>query len=164
MLIEKVSGISYSQFIQQRIFDRLQMHDSGYADPSTVIPRLARGYRPDGSELRNENLCDPRSAWSAGVLYSTVGDLTRWSEAIAQNELLNADALNASTARTQGPFPKIRTTRSPTMDTASYSLSGSDINCNITAAVFADFTRCFSAIPNRTLCLLSFQISRKPDS
>jgi CubicO group peptidase (beta-lactamase class C family) len=102
MLIEKVSGISYSHFIQQRIFDRLQMHDSGYADPSTVITRLARGYRSDGPELRNENLCDPRTAWSAGVLYSTVGDLTRWSEAMSHNELLNADV----TERVYGIYPK----------------------------------------------------------
>jgi CubicO group peptidase (beta-lactamase class C family) len=92
MLIEKVSGMSYSQFIQQHNFDRLQMRDSGYDDPRTVVPRLARGYQPEGTELQNADLCDPRTAWSAGVLYSTVANLARWSEAMAHNELLNADS------------------------------------------------------------------------
>ncbi len=102
MLIEKVSRISYSEFIQKRIFTPLQMRDSGYDDPRTVVPRLARGYQLEGLELRNAELCDPRAAWSAGVLYSTVGDLTRWSEAMAHNKLLNSD----SAARVYGLYPE----------------------------------------------------------
>jgi CubicO group peptidase (beta-lactamase class C family) len=102
MLIERLSGMSYSEFLQKRIFNPLQMHDSGYDDPRSVIPRLARGYRLEGQELRKAELCDPRSAWSAGVLYSTVGDLRRWSEGMANNKLLNAD----STSRMYRLYPE----------------------------------------------------------
>lgn len=116
MLIEKVSGISYSQFIQQRIFDRLQMRDSGYDDPRTIVPRLARGYRPERAELENAHLCDPRTAWSAGVLYSTVADLARWSEAMAHNELLNAD----STSRVYDTYPGGVSGDDPHHQTAHY--------------------------------------------
>jgi D-alanyl-D-alanine carboxypeptidase len=101
MLIEKISGMSYSEFVQKRIFNPLQMRDSGYRDPRTIVPRLAKGYELDGLELRNVEV-DPRSAWSAGVLYSTVGDLTRWSEAMAHNKLLNSD----STSRMYALYPE----------------------------------------------------------
>ena len=101
MLIERISGMSYSEFVQKRIFNRLQMRDSGYRDPHTTVPRLARGYELEGRELRSAEV-DPRSAWSAGVLYSTVRDLTRWGEAMAHNKLLNSD----SAARVYGLYPE----------------------------------------------------------
>ena len=91
MLIEKVSGMPYERFIQVRLFDRLEMRDSGYDDPRKLIARRARGYALDGNQLRNADSFDPRLAWSAGAFYSTIGDLTRWSDALAQGKLLSAD-------------------------------------------------------------------------
>jgi CubicO group peptidase (beta-lactamase class C family) len=92
MLIERVSGLPYRQFLQERIFDRLGMHDSGYDDGRKIVPRKARGYALSGKELQTPVSFDPRLAWSAGALYSTIQDLTRWSEAIAHGKLLNADS------------------------------------------------------------------------
>jgi D-alanyl-D-alanine carboxypeptidase len=92
MLIEKVSGIPYERFIQERLFDRLGMADSGYDDPRKIIPRRARGYALEGKQLRNADSFDPRLAWSAGAFYSTVRDLTRWSDALAQGTLLTVDS------------------------------------------------------------------------
>lgn len=102
MLIEKVSAVPYPTYIQQHIFDRLKMRDSGYADPHLIVPRLAKGYVLSGANLRNADWVDPRQAWSAGAFYSTVGDLTRWSEAIAHGELLNPD----STERLYRAYPE----------------------------------------------------------
>jgi CubicO group peptidase (beta-lactamase class C family) len=94
MLIERVSGIPYPRFIQERIFDRLGMHDSGYDDGRKIVPRRAKGYALSGKELRSAAFFDPRVAWSAGALYSTVQDLTLWSEALAHGTLLNADSMD----------------------------------------------------------------------
>lgn len=102
MLIEKLSGVPYPRFIQERIFDHLQMRDSGYDDPRTIVPRLAEGYALSGTDLRNADWFDPRTAWSAGALYSTVGDLARWSDALAHGDLLNAD----STERMYRVYPE----------------------------------------------------------
>src|SRR5258707_12997275 len=38
MLIERVSGVPYPRFLQERIFDRLGMHDSGYDDGRQIVP------------------------------------------------------------------------------------------------------------------------------
>jgi CubicO group peptidase (beta-lactamase class C family) len=92
MLIERVSGIPYARFLQERIFDRLGIHDSGYDDGLKIVLRKAKGYARSGKELQSPVSFDPRLAWSAGALYSTVQDLTRWSEAIAHGKLLNADS------------------------------------------------------------------------
>jgi D-alanyl-D-alanine carboxypeptidase len=102
-LIEKVSGMRYEQFVQKRIFDRLQMQDSGFDDIHKVVPRRARGYALFNGELQNvDPLRAGASAWSAGGFYSTTHDLTLWSEALAQGKLLNSD----STARMFTIYPE----------------------------------------------------------
>src|ERR1700704_1575372 len=45
-LIEKISGQSYSEFIQQNIFGPLGMKDSGYDSNAAIIPHRASGYAP----------------------------------------------------------------------------------------------------------------------
>ena len=101
-LIEKVSGMRYDRFVQERIFDRLGMRDSGFDDVSKIVPRRARGYALDGASFRNADVIDPLTAWSAGGFYSTVHDLTMWSEALAHGKLLNSD----STQRMFAVYPE----------------------------------------------------------
>jgi CubicO group peptidase (beta-lactamase class C family) len=102
-LIEKVSGMKYEQFVQKRLFDRLEMRDSGFDDMREIIAHRARGYTLVGSGLQNvDPLSAGASAWSAGGFYSTTHDLTIWSEALARGKLLNAD----STARMFAIYPE----------------------------------------------------------
>src|SRR5215813_4977735 len=51
-LIEKISGQSYAEFVQQNIFTPLGMKDSGYDSNSAIIERRAAGYSrgKDGAE------------------------------------------------------------------------------------------------------------------
>jgi CubicO group peptidase (beta-lactamase class C family) len=92
MLIEKLSGMKYEDFVQQRIFNQLGMKNSGFDDVNKIIPHRARGYTFAGAQLQNATFLDPRSAWSAGGFYSTVHDLTLWSESLAHGKLLNTDS------------------------------------------------------------------------
>jgi D-alanyl-D-alanine carboxypeptidase len=92
LLIEKVSGTSYSQFVQERIFNHLGMKDSGFDFTHKVVAGKAQGYALAGGELQNADFVDITSAWSAGGFYSTVGDLTIWSEALGHGRLLNAES------------------------------------------------------------------------
>jgi D-alanyl-D-alanine carboxypeptidase len=91
-LIEKVSRMKYERFVQERLFDQLGMRDSGFDDIRNIVPRRARGYALDDAGLKNADPIDPQWAWSAGGFYSTVHDLTVWSEALAHGKLLNADS------------------------------------------------------------------------
>ncbi len=67
---------------------------SGFYDIHEIVPRTARGYALDGDGLRNADPIDPLTAWSAGGFFSTVYDLTLWSEALAHGKLLNPDSTN----------------------------------------------------------------------
>src|SRR5207253_10426100 len=57
-LIEKISGESYAQFLQDNIFKPLGMVDSGYDSNSTVIPNRASGYAPNKDGLVNAGYID----------------------------------------------------------------------------------------------------------
>ncbi len=92
LLIESVCGVSYERFLQDRIFNPLGMKDSGSDATQLIVAREARGYTRVGGQLQKAGFVDASSAWSAGELYSTVADLTRWSEAMANGKLLGADS------------------------------------------------------------------------
>jgi D-alanyl-D-alanine carboxypeptidase len=92
MLIERVSGLTYEHFVQQNIFDRLGMRDTGFDEQHKIVPHRARGYTLANGTLENADFLDTTSAWSAGGFFSTVNDLIVWSEALAHQKLLNPDS------------------------------------------------------------------------
>jgi len=96
-LVEKISGQSYSEFVQQNIFDRLGMKDSGYDSNSAIIPHRADGYtrRPKG--LEHAGYIDMSIPFSAGALYSTTEDLLRWEQGLFGGKLLSAVSLQKMT-------------------------------------------------------------------
>ena len=101
MVIEKVSGQSYSQFLQANIFTPLGMKDTGYDDAATILPRRAHGYeRARDGALTNAAFIDMSTPFAAGALYSTTHDLLLWEKALFGGKLLSADSF----ARMTTPF------------------------------------------------------------
>ena len=45
-LIEKISGQTYADFLQQNIFTPLGMTDTGIDSNAAILPQRAQGYRP----------------------------------------------------------------------------------------------------------------------
>jgi CubicO group peptidase (beta-lactamase class C family) len=82
MLIEKLSGQTYAQFLQDNIFTPLGMKDSGYDTESAIIPRRAQGYQRRNGELLNDQFLDMTTPFAAGGLYSTTHDLLAWQKAL----------------------------------------------------------------------------------
>jgi CubicO group peptidase (beta-lactamase class C family) len=96
-LIERITGQTYEQFVQQNIFTPLGMNDSGLLSFVTIIPRLASGYWPGSNGVENAERFDPRIGFSSGSLYSTTGDLLRWQEGLFGGRLLSAASLHKMT-------------------------------------------------------------------
>lgn len=96
-LIERISGQTYEQFVEQNIFKPLGMNDSGLMSFATVIPRLASGYWPGSNGIENAERWDPRIGFSAGSLYSTTEDLLRWEEGLFGGRLLTPASLHKMT-------------------------------------------------------------------
>jgi CubicO group peptidase (beta-lactamase class C family) len=90
-IIEHVTGKSYEQNLQERIFDPLGMKDSGYDHWSTVLARRATGYQLTPGGYENAPYLDMTIPFAAGSLYSTVDDLAKWDRALYTDKLLGAE-------------------------------------------------------------------------
>jgi len=96
-LIEKISGESYAQFVQDNIFKPLGMADSGYDSNSAVIQNRASGYSPGQNGIVNAGYIDMTVPLSAGGLYSTTEDLFRWEQGLFGGKLLSQASLKKMT-------------------------------------------------------------------
>jgi CubicO group peptidase (beta-lactamase class C family) len=96
-LIEKISRQSYSQFVQENIFNPLGMKDSGYDSNSAIILHRASGYSPGEKGVTNTGYIDMSIPFSAGGLYSTTEDLLRWEQGLMGGKLLSPTSLQKMT-------------------------------------------------------------------
>jgi CubicO group peptidase (beta-lactamase class C family) len=87
-IVENVSGQSYWDFLQKRIFTPMQMTHTTRRDPWLVIPHRAAGYAFTNGvySARDYDLTD---LFAAGAIVSTVDDLAKWDAALIGNKLLN---------------------------------------------------------------------------
>jgi D-alanyl-D-alanine carboxypeptidase len=93
MLIEKVTGKTYGEFLTERIFKPLGMTQTRTNDLHAIIPNRAQGYEWNGSGLRNGEYVSPTQPFSAGMLVSSVSDLVKWDAALATEKLLKKSTL-----------------------------------------------------------------------
>jgi len=97
-IIEKVSGQSYEQFLQENIFTPVGMKDSGYDSNTAIIKRRASGYNrlPNGT-YRNSGYINMTVPHAAGALYSTTRDLLKWEQALFAGKVVTKASLDRMT-------------------------------------------------------------------
>lgn len=93
-IIEKLSGLSYAQFLQENIFTPLEMTNTGYDSSRQVLKGRAAGYICKEDTIIIANYLDMSIPYAAGALYSTVDDLYRWRQALFGGKLLSAKSLD----------------------------------------------------------------------
>lgn len=93
LIIEKVSGQSYYDYVQKHVYDVAGMKASGSFPKTEKVSNLAVGYtrRNDEDKLVDNWDTLPWRGMSAGGGDSTVGDLMRFAEALRKHKLLNAE-------------------------------------------------------------------------
>jgi CubicO group peptidase (beta-lactamase class C family) len=96
-LLEKVSGQSYQEFVQQNIFTPLGMKDSGYDSNTAIIYHRASGYTPSKNGIENAGYINMTIPLSAGALYSTTEDLLKWERRLFGGKLLSQASLQEMT-------------------------------------------------------------------
>jgi CubicO group peptidase (beta-lactamase class C family) len=95
-IIRKVSGKSYGAFLKEKFFQPLGMTNTGVHEATAIIEDEAHGYSYEGGTLKKALNWDMSRAGGAGALYSTVGDLFRWNEAVFTGEVLGAATLRTA--------------------------------------------------------------------
>lgn len=90
MLIEKVSGKGYDEFLAERIFRPLGMTSTRLNRRDAVIPHRADGYALGPKGLSRAEFVSPTQPYSAGALLSTVEDLAKWDAALYTDQPLKS--------------------------------------------------------------------------
>ena len=92
-IIEKVTGQPYEQALAQRIFEPAGMKNTGYDRTRPLLLQRARGYDHTFAGYANAPYVDMSVPFSAGALYSTVGDLYLLDRALAEGKLLSKESI-----------------------------------------------------------------------
>ncbi|MGC2031323.1 MAG: serine hydrolase domain-containing protein [Steroidobacteraceae bacterium] len=94
ILIHRVTGEFYGDFLQRRIFKPLDMSTTRIISEADIIPNRSAGYRWVGGQLKNQEWVSPLLNTTAdGSLYFSVLDLAKWDAALYTEKLLRRASL-----------------------------------------------------------------------
>ena len=91
-IIEEVSGDSYQTFLRQNIFEPLGMQNTGYPSARRIVEHWAQGYSNARSKA---DYLHVSITYAAGGLYSTVGDLYLWNQALYGGKVVSQESWDA---------------------------------------------------------------------
>jgi CubicO group peptidase (beta-lactamase class C family) len=89
LIIEKVTGLTYEEYVKKNLFEKASMENSYYASNSMVIKNRAHGYATDNKELVRADYLNHLWPYAAGSLCCTAEDLARWNNALHHGKILN---------------------------------------------------------------------------
>ncbi len=110
-IVEKVSGLAYGDYLRKQFFDPLGLHDIGVWQNAAPPDHAAKGYAWLGGRLQPALDWDMSWAGGAGELYSTAGDLWRWTEALHGGRVLSRESLRTMTTEVTVAKPETLTLR-----------------------------------------------------
>jgi D-alanyl-D-alanine carboxypeptidase len=93
VVIEKVSGQKYAEFLKQRIFDRAGMTHTFYGGTGEIIPGRVGLYARSGDRFVNAEYISMTQPFSAGALVSSVDDLATWNAALDSGRVISKASL-----------------------------------------------------------------------
>lgn len=91
LIVAKVSGVSYPEFLEQRIFAPLHMRNTlAYQKGKKEVPLRAFGHSREHGKLILTDQSSTSATLGDGGVYSNVEDLSKWDDALANHTLLSA--------------------------------------------------------------------------
>jgi CubicO group peptidase (beta-lactamase class C family) len=109
-IIEKVSGLSYPEYLKRNIFVPAGMTRTLFGDDYILVKNRAASYVYSRAEAQFLNARNDKveTAYSAGAIQSTAEDLFRWNQALNAHQLITKESLEK--ARTEYKLPDGRGT------------------------------------------------------
>ncbi len=90
LIIEKITGQTYEEFLKQEIFTPLGMSHTSYSSITGIVKNKVIGYGYSKSGLKRGGYQNHVWPYSAGSLCSTTEDLLIWMKALHNGEVLTA--------------------------------------------------------------------------
>ena len=96
VIIEKISGRPYNEFMQARVFAPLGMTGTSINDVFAILPHRASGYRWIGGALARGARLSPAAHGRGDVgIITTAADLAKWDAVLNTTKLLSRKSLEA---------------------------------------------------------------------
>jgi CubicO group peptidase (beta-lactamase class C family) len=90
LIIEKVTGQSYEDYLKETFFKTLGMNSTSFGSNIEVTKNKVNGYRYDSLGIQQKNYLNYNLPYSAGSLSSNTQDLLIWMKALHQGKILSA--------------------------------------------------------------------------
>ena len=94
LVVAKVSGESFPDFLRDRIFQPLKMDRTvAYVNGKNEVPSRAYGHSKNGNGFEQTDQSSTSATLGDGGVYSNLEDLGRWDNALATHTLLSAEEM-----------------------------------------------------------------------
>ncbi len=95
IMIHRVTGEFYGDFLQERIFRPLGMTTTRIISEADIVPNRAAGYQLVKGVLKNQDWVSPTMNTTAdGSLYFSILDVAKWDAALYTEKLLKRSSLD----------------------------------------------------------------------
>jgi len=98
LIVERVSGVSFPEFLRARIFQHLGMTGTvAHINGVDTVPHRAYGYSPGPAGFTQTDQSVTSATLGDGGIYTNVDDLVRWDQALYGESLVDAASLRLAT-------------------------------------------------------------------
>ncbi|HEV2616735.1 MAG TPA: serine hydrolase domain-containing protein [Candidatus Acidoferrales bacterium] len=94
MVVEKLSGMPFADFLRRRIFEPLKMENTvAHEYGKNQVANRAYGYTDDAGVWLETDQSPTSATLGDGGIYSSLDDLIKWDDAIRNHTLLSAEEM-----------------------------------------------------------------------
>jgi CubicO group peptidase (beta-lactamase class C family) len=102
VIVEKVSGKPFGEFLQERIFKPLKMKDTlAYEKGKNEVPHRAYGHSEKGDSWTETDQSPTSAVLGDGGIYSSLDDLANWDRALRLHTLISEAEMRPALAPAQ---------------------------------------------------------------
>lgn len=98
-IIEKITGGTYAEYIEQKIFTPLGMSASLYGSYIKLVKNRVNGYSKGKEGYQNASYLSMTHPYAGGSIQSTVEDMFKWNQALTDNKLVRKETLDKAFTR-----------------------------------------------------------------
>ena len=98
-IIEKITGKTYEECLEENFFKPLGMTNSLYANDTRIIKNRAGAYTQGDNGYENSQPLNMTHVYSAGAIQSTVEDFFKWHQAVHSYKLVKKENLDKAFTR-----------------------------------------------------------------
>ncbi|WHY84898.1 serine hydrolase domain-containing protein [Neobacillus novalis] len=92
-IVEKTSEISLHQFIQENIFNKISLKETGFFTHENPVPYSSVGYMKQDDKDKPTNSLNPYVLFGCGDIYTTAYDMAQFDQALLNGELISKNSL-----------------------------------------------------------------------